>query len=58
MRSFRYALLVSTLLLASCVQAAPVPLILRRQDPRLEKPVSCVARHIYVGELIEKLSDQ
>ena len=58
MRSFRYALLVSTLLLASCVQAAPVSLILRRQDPRLEKPVSCVARHIYVGELIEKLSNQ
>ncbi len=58
MRSFRYALLVGTLLLASCVQAAPLPAVLRRQDPRLENPVSCVARHIYVGEIMETFAKQ
>lgn len=58
MRLFRYALLIGSLLLASFVQAAPILAPVRQQDPRLEKPVSCVASHIYIGELVETLSKQ
>lgn len=58
MRSFIYIFLVSLSFLASFVQAAPLPASLRKQDPRLEKPVSCVASHIYIGELVETFSKQ
>ncbi len=58
MRLFRYALLIGSLFLASFVQAAPIPASMRQQDPRLEKPVSCVASHIYIGELVETFSKQ
>lgn len=58
MRLFYYIFLVGSLFLAPLVQASPLPTALRQQDPRLEKPVSCVARHIYIGELIETFSKQ
>lgn len=53
-----FLLLFLALLFPCCVQAVPLPSNLRRQDPRLEKPVSCVARHIYVGELMETFAKQ
>ncbi len=63
LRGFTQVLGAVTLLFWAAVlpihcAAAPLSDILRRQDPRLEKTVTLISSRIYLGELLERFSEQ
>jgi len=51
-------LLLWVVLLPVPCAAAPLSDTLRRQDPRLEKTVTLISPRIYMGELLERFSEQ